>query len=500
MNPMKKISKRGWVLLLALSPLVVAVAFVALFTWKVYQRNAQGWVPHYLHDIVAGRHVSDSIGEATDLVFVFVDHHEHPFPEAEARASAQSWMRDYRKTVGGITDDYGRPFQYTWFYPFDGGRTPVALLDVNDLVYDGLGEIEFHWHNNEVSNEQFNPNLKRGIAFFQGIGAMRGYGPEGRTAFGYIAGNWALDNGLKRKPGASRELDHLKAAGCYADFTFSNTSISQPPIYSSIYYAQDDDRAQSYDHGTPARVGARGQGFMIFEGPSSIDLKRRTIELGIAEAWYGSDWDHRVSEWFENAPIVQGRPQWRFVKVYTHGVQSREMILSEKFRRLPLALKAFAKQRGVRLHFATAREAYNMVRAAEDGKQGDPQQFLDYEIPPPVNRFVHLDSMARTVTASDESLAITGTGEPLSVRASRGPLATVSGRFNEVQARLNGAAVELTVVANEPVRVASRKPLAPATLAQSVACPANSIDVFCYEWSPTSDSAPKARQRMVAKK
>jgi hypothetical protein len=35
-----------------------------------------------------------------------------------------------------------------------------------------------------------------------------------------------------------------------------------------------------------------------------------------------------------------------------------------------------------KLHFATAREAYNIITAAVDGKQGDPGQFRDYRLRP----------------------------------------------------------------------------------------------------------------------
>ena len=34
------------------------------------------------------------------------------------------------------------------------------------------------------------------------------------------------------------------------------------------------------------------------------------------------------------------------------------------------------------LHYVTAREAFNLARAAVDGKQGDPRQYYDYLIPP----------------------------------------------------------------------------------------------------------------------
>lgn len=36
-----------------------------------------------------------------------------------------------------------------------------------------------------------------------------------------------------------------------------------------------------------------------------------------------------------------------------------------------------------RLHYVTAREAYNIVKAAEDGKAGDPDEYRDYVLPHP---------------------------------------------------------------------------------------------------------------------
>ena len=34
------------------------------------------------------------------------------------------------------------------------------------------------------------------------------------------------------------------------------------------------------------------------------------------------------------------------------------------------------------LHYVTAREAFNLARAAVDGKHGDPRQYYNYVIPP----------------------------------------------------------------------------------------------------------------------
>lgn len=43
---------------------------------------------------------------------------------------------------------------------------------------------------------------------------------------------------------------------------------------------------------------------------------------------------------------------------------------------------------GVRhvLHYVTAREAYNIIKAAEAGHAGDPNDYRDFELPPPPHR------------------------------------------------------------------------------------------------------------------
>jgi hypothetical protein len=38
------------------------------------------------------------------------------------------------------------------------------------------------------------------------------------------------------------------------------------------------------------------------------------------------------------------------------------------------------------LHYVTAREMYNIVRAAEDGYKGNPREYRDYEILPPARK------------------------------------------------------------------------------------------------------------------
>ncbi len=40
------------------------------------------------------------------------------------------------------------------------------------------------------------------------------------------------------------------------------------------------------------------------------------------------------------------------------------------------------------LHYVTSREMYNIIKAAEAGKCGDPNAWRDFELPPPVDRTV----------------------------------------------------------------------------------------------------------------
>jgi hypothetical protein len=92
----------------------------------------------------------------------------------------------------------------------------------------------------------------------------------------------------------------------------------------------------------------------------------------------------RVRTWVKQAIHVEGRPEWVFVKVHTHGAieKTAASLLGDGGRALHRALAAY-KTSGSRLHYVTAREMYNVARAAMDGMAGDPNQYFDYAIAPP---------------------------------------------------------------------------------------------------------------------
>jgi hypothetical protein len=70
--------------------------------------------------------------------------------------------------------------------------------------------------------------------------------------------------------------------------------------------------------------------------------------------------------------------------VHTHGAieKTAGSLLGEGGRALHTALRGYM-ERGFGLHYVTAREMFNVARAAMAGKTGDPSEYFDFIIPPP---------------------------------------------------------------------------------------------------------------------
>jgi hypothetical protein len=427
-----------------LSFITISLLATTIILWKVYQKGAQNWLAPYILSYIDGTNNIYSADAAEHLIFIVVDHHEQPFGE-EAGPAAHQWISEYKSVVNGLTDDYGNQFKYTWFYPYDHKREDV-LIQLNELVYNGYGEIEFHWHH-ELRDQDFAIQVIEAANWFTSFGAMLPIGDYSKPAFGYIAGNWNLDSGrCNNDCDASFQLDHLLDAGAYADFTFSSNSTAQPSKFSSIYYATDSKAIKSYDTGHDVTVGGKVKGLMIFEGPTALDFRDITVEHAQLEAWYGSDWPHRINLWVDNSPFVKGRPEWKFVKAYTHGVQSKELILKIKFRNLIEELIKYSSNKKLKLHFATAREAYNMVKAAEAGHSGDPELFRDYLIPPPANTTLLISQKMKSLVISDKVIEFKpdkpGFAE---YRMKNSPVSRIAGSISKIRIDMTTNSPQVTV-------------------------------------------------------
>jgi hypothetical protein len=196
------------------------------------------------------------------------------------------------------------------------------------------------------------------------------------------------------------ELAVLRAAGCYADFTFPAWGRMNPRRRNSIYYATDDPRRpKAYDDGAPVEVGRKPSGdLMIFEGPGDVSgiparfARHAWLRDIVWRLWLTTDVTDfapatpgRVERWVHRHVHVIGRPEWTFVKTQTHGARGHalEACLGDRAAAFHGLLAArYNDGTAWRLHYATAREAYNMVKAAEAGMSGDPGEYRDFILVP----------------------------------------------------------------------------------------------------------------------
>lgn len=89
----------------------------------------------------------------------------------------------------------------------------------------------------------------------------------------------------------------------------------------------------------------------------------------------------RIDAWIRAGIHVHGRPDWVFVKVFCHGGQDYQSVLGEETDRMFTYLENnYNDGTKYQLHYVTAHEAYNIVKAAEDGNNGNPSQYKNYKL------------------------------------------------------------------------------------------------------------------------
>jgi hypothetical protein len=324
------------------------------------------------------------------LIFIMVDHYE-PGKGADGVKRNNSWLKKFSKIADKHFDSHGNRFRYTWFYPYDHHNERI-LISLCKMAFDGYGEVELHWHHPPATNETFPAMLGEAILWFQQYGALVSSKFPYETNFAYVAGNWSLDD-CDRNSGVKNELETLFRNGCFADFTFSTIGTTcQPRKINSIYYAIDDsEKSKSYDDGDDVTVGKnKKMGLMIFQGPIAFDWKKAGLEYGAVEAFAIPN-RRRINLWIHANIHVKGRPEWVFVKVHSHGCQSSSVILNGYLDIMLTWLEEMCKEKKIWLHYMTAREAYNVVKAAEDGRKGNPEKYRDYKVPKPWNMLFHTE-------------------------------------------------------------------------------------------------------------
>ena len=368
---------------------VTAVVFVASllgliagFCWRVVKsRGMDIWVPAYLspkHEvppIVLDRNV-------TEVFIAVCDHYEPEWgnpKRADALAKVLRWTEEYPKRFSKFCDVDGRPPQHTFFFPQDQYR-PEYIDPLADLCHAGFGEFDIHIHHQDDTPE----GLEEKLSVFRDVlyhrhGMLRRDPITGEIVYGFIHGNWALNN--SRRDGCWCGVDHeipiLLKTGCYADFTLpSAPSDTQTTTINSIYYAKDiPGQRKSHDKGLLARVGqtAPDNSLLMIQGPLGFDWTRK--KFGLLPRIENADLTakhppsiRRLHLWLDAGVTVQGRPDWRFVKLHTHGCKAGniDMLLGERMQMFHQELaELHTLQPNFRFHYVTAWEMAQLAHRAE---------------------------------------------------------------------------------------------------------------------------------------
>jgi hypothetical protein len=357
-------------------------------------RNVHTWIGAYAAHLLRrdGRRSPDG---PRHLLLAVCDHYEPLWkrpPHAQALARVHAWSEGYAHAVRDFRDADGRPPRHTFFFPGEE-YAPEFLEPLAGLARGGFGEVEVHLHHDGDTATSLRIKLDRTLADLGRHGHVS-RDADGRPRWAFIHGNWSLANGRRdgRWCGVDEELRVLFEAGCYADFTFpSAPEDTQPPLVNQIYWPVGDlSRRRAYDRGERARVGrVYRDRLLLVQGPLCLAPRRATIPVRIESGALDArnpPTPARVDRWVAQGIHVEGRPEWVFVKVHTHGAKepNAEVLLGAEARATHRHLATrYNDGRNWSLHYVTAREMFNVAMAAMEGRSGNPGDYRDHAIPPP---------------------------------------------------------------------------------------------------------------------
>ncbi len=336
------------------------------------------------------------------VLFCMCDHYEPGTGKVsinEGMRRVDELIEKYPSLADGHSDSNGFKPKRSWFFPphYHKNGWPKKLVS---LCERGYGEIEMHLHHGKQvpdTSENLRATLMRTIEEYSIFGIFGE--ANGRRQYGFIHGDWALDNSRNGEfCGVNDEITILKETGCYADFTFPCYNEANPKQINSIYYATDNPkRSKSHNTGAPVCVGGYARhpdgsterDLMIIEGPWHPFFRGGRLSglriFGDAIDNVQRETVRRSDSWVRTGIAVQGKENWIIVKTHTHGASNSEVALGSEMHTLFSHLEATYRDRpGYALHYVTARELYNIIKAAEAGKLGeDPSVYKDYLVKPP---------------------------------------------------------------------------------------------------------------------
>lgn len=335
-------------------------------------------------------------GKTVHVLFSTCDHYEPGTGSVDDQTAFQrvtDLLERYPALADKHLDSNGNLPTRTWFFP-PHYHKGYALKRLVSLCQAGYGEVELHLHHGKHAPDT-SENLRATI--LQCIDEYRRFGifgrQDGRIRYGFIHGDWALNNSRGGHfCGVDDELDVLVQTGCYADFTFPSRNEANPRRINRIFYASPEvGRMRRHDDGEEVRVGGTERpDLMLVQGPlfPYAPNGRWTGTRACGDVINGTPpvRSDRIDRWIETGISVQGREEWVIVKTHTHGATDDKAVLGAEMDEIFTHLEThYNDGRDFVLHYVTARELYNIIKAAEAGEPGaNPALYRDYVVTRPV--------------------------------------------------------------------------------------------------------------------
>jgi hypothetical protein len=268
-------------------------------------------------------------------------------------------------------DSQGNAPCFTAFYPQEEYQREI-LDRITALTADKTLDVEVHLHHDNDTAAIFTGKVRTFVSQLRDNHGLL-HDHDGRVMFGFIHGNWALDNSRDdgRWCGVKGELQCLRDLGCYADFTMPSVpSRTQARIVNQIYWTTGDpEKPRGFDHGVQATVGGGRRGdLLMINGPLGLRYKGRLmprIETGELSV-YDPPTPYRVERWLSLAPRLGDDV---FLKLHGHtarednagallGTNGKPGTFGPMFRWIHEA----AQRKGLELHWVSA---YDMFKAVD---------------------------------------------------------------------------------------------------------------------------------------
>jgi hypothetical protein len=378
--------------------IVIGLAGLGGLAWLIYyfrRRHMSRWIVTYVCQAPKRRSVRS--GQHVHLLLCVADHYEPELGNAprEVRdARVESWVKNYPKLFGDFRDSDGRPPRHTFFYPLEAYH-PAYLDALAGFCRQGFGEVEVHLHHDGDNASSLRQRLLEYRSLLADRHQLLARDPKsGQVAFGFIHGNWALDNSRPdgRWCGVNNELEVLRETGCYADFTMPSfpNEPTQTRKINSIYYAKGNcQRGKGHDWGMDVGVGPiPNDALLLIQGPLLLNwgsCKWGCLPRVENACLQGNQPPSlaRLKLWLRAHVQVPSRPDWFFVKLHTHGCNphNQAVLLDKPMVQFHEALASRAQNDDhFHYHYVSAREMFNLVKAAEAGWTASVADALDFQL------------------------------------------------------------------------------------------------------------------------